>query len=152
MKKYIAYTVIALIATIGVSLGAPDKAAIEAKEKAAWQAFKDKKPDDFKKVVSADFRGVYAEGTSDMDKERSDMKKWDMKSFTISDYTATSDEKDTIITTYTVKIEGTFEGKDASGTYNAGSVWKQEKGAWMAIFHTNVKAEEATPPKPAANP
>ncbi len=56
MKKYIAYTVIALIATIGVSLGAPDKAAIEAKEKAAWQAFKDKKPDDFKKVVSADFR------------------------------------------------------------------------------------------------
>jgi len=80
------------------------------------------------------------------------MKKWDMKSFTISDYTATSDEKDTIITTYTVKIEGTFEGKDASGTYNAGSVWKMQKGAWMAIFHTNVKAEEATPTKPAADP
>ncbi len=90
MKKYIAYTVIALIATIGVSLGAPDKAAIEAKEKAAWQAFKDKKPDDFKKVVSADFRGAYAEGISDMDKELSDMKKWDMKSFTISDYNALS--------------------------------------------------------------
>jgi hypothetical protein len=114
MKKYIAYTVIALIATIGVSIGAPDKAAIEAKERAAWQSFKDKKADDFKKVVSADFRGVYAEGVSDMQKELSDMKKWDMKSFTISDYTATSDEKDTIITTYTVKIGGTFEGKDAS--------------------------------------
>jgi hypothetical protein len=152
MKKYIAYTVIALIATIGVSIGAPDKAAIEAKERAAWQSFKDKKADDFKKVVSADFRGVYAEGVSDMQKELSDMKKWDMKSFTISDYTATSDEKDTIITTYTVKIEGTFEGKDASGTYNAGSVWKMQKGAWMAIFHTNVKAEEATPPKPTADP
>ena len=137
------YAVTAFLATIAISLAAPDKAAIEAKEKAAWQAFKDKKGDDFKKVVDKDFKGVYAEGVSDMDKELSDMKKWDMKSFTISDYTAFSDEKDVMVTTYIVKIEGTFDGKDASGTYNAGSVWKQEKGAWMAIFHTNVKQEAA---------
>ena len=144
MKKYLAYIITALIASIGVSIAAaPDKEAIMAKETAAWQSFKDKKSDDFQKVVSADFRGVYAEGVSDMQKELSDMKKWEMKSFTISDYTATSDGKNTIITTYTVKIEGTFDGKDASGTYNAGSVWKQEKGAWMAIFHTNVKQETA---------
>ena len=143
MQKYLAYIITALIASIGVSIAAPDKEAIMAKETAAWQSFKDKKSDDFQKVVSADFRGVYAEGVSDMQKELSDMKKWEMKSFTISDYTATSDGKNTIITTYTVKIEGTFDGKDASGTYNAGSVWKQEKGAWMAIFHTNVKQETA---------
>jgi hypothetical protein len=143
MKKYLAYAVTALIASIAVSIAAPDKAAIEAKEKAAWQAFKDKKADDFKKVVDKDFRGVYAEGNSSMEKELSDMKKWDMKSFTISDYSAFSDEKDVMVTTYTVKIEGTFDGKDASGTYNAGSVWKEENGAWMAIFHTNVKAETA---------
>jgi hypothetical protein len=144
MKKYIAYAVIALIASIGVSIAAPpDKAAIEAKEKAAWQAFKDKKADDFKKLVAADFRGVYAEGVSDMQKELDDMKKWDMKSFTISDYNAFSGEKDVIVTTYTVKLEGTYDGKDMAGTYNAGSVWKMEKGAWMAIFHTNVKAETA---------
>ena len=143
MKKYITYTILAFFAAIAVSSAAPDKAAIEAKEKAAWQAFKDKKADDFKKVVDKDFRGVYAEGISDMDKELSDMKKWDMKSFTISDYTAFSDEKDVMVATYTVKVEGTFEGKDASGTYNAGSVWKMEKGTWMAIFHTNVKQEAA---------
>src|SRR5204862_6958941 len=106
------------------------------------QACKDKKGDRLKKVVDNDCRGASAEGISDMDEELSDMKKWDMKSFTISDYTAFSDEKDVIVTTYVVKIEGTFEGKDASGTYNSGSVWKQENGAWMAIFHTNVKAEK----------
>src|ERR1700737_3870876 len=143
MKKYITYAMTALFATIAVSIAAPDKAAIEAKETAAWQAFKDKKADDFKKVVDKDFRGVYAEGISDMQKELDDMKKWDMKSFTISDYNAFSDEKDIIVTTYIVKIEGTFDGKDASGTYNAGSVWKMENGAWMAIFHTNVKQEAA---------
>src|SRR5437868_10491046 len=142
MTKSITYAVIALIASIGISIAAPDKAGIEAKEKAAWQAFKDKKADDFKKVVDKDFKGVYAEGVSDMDKELSDMKKWDMKSFEISDYTAFSDEKDVMVTTYVVKIEGTFDGKDASGSYNAGSVWKMENGQWMAIFHTNVKQEE----------
>src|SRR2546423_15403058 len=142
MKKLISYVVIAFFATIAVSIAAPEKAAIEAKEKAAWQAFKDKNADDFKKVVDKDFKGVYAEGVSDMDKELSDMKKWDMKSFAISNFTAFSDEKDVMVTTYVVKIEGTMGGKDASGTYNCGSVWKEENGAWMAIFHTNVKAEK----------
>ena len=142
MKKSLSYAVAVLLAIAAVSIAGPDKAAIEAKEKTAWQTFKDKDATGFQKVVDKDFKGVYAEGVSDMAKELSDMKKWDMKSFAISDYTAFSDEKDVMVTTYVVKIEGTFDGKDASGTYNAGSVWKMEKGAWMAIFHTNVKAEK----------
>src|SRR2546428_13179011 len=100
MKKYMTYAVAAFFATIAISLAAPDKDAIMAKEKAAWQAFKDKKADDFQKVVHADFRGVYTEGMSDMQKELSDMKKWDMKSFTISDYTIASVGADTIMSTY----------------------------------------------------
>ena len=140
MKKLMSYTMIALFATLGVSIAAPDKDAIMDKEKAAWQAFKDKKADDFKKVVDHDMIGVYAEGISDMKQEMEDMQKWDMKSFAISDYKAISDEKDVMVTSYTVTIEGTFDGKDASGIYNAGSVWKLENGKWLAIFHTNIKA------------
>ena len=143
MKKYISYSLVTFFAIALAAFASPDKAAIEAKEKEAWQTFKDKNAEGFKKVVDKDFKGVYAEGMSDMDKELSDMKKWDMKSFTISDFTAFSDEKDVMVTTYTVKIEGTIEGKDVSGTYNAGSVWKEENGAWMAIFHTNIKQEAA---------
>jgi hypothetical protein len=138
MKKLMSYTMIALLATIAVSIAAPDKDMIMEKEKAAWQAFKDKKADDFKKVVDHDMIGIYADGISDMAKEMSDMQKWDMKSFTISDYKAHSDEKDVMVTSYTVTLEGTYDGKDASGTYNAGSVWKLENGKWLAIFHTNV--------------
>ena len=143
MKKYLAYAVTVLIASIAVSIAAPDKEAIMAKEKAAWQAFKDKNADDFQKVVDKDIRAVYVEGVSNMQGELASMKKWDMKSFTISDFDAFSDEKNVMVTTYTVNVEGTVDGKDASGTYNAGSVWKMENGAWMAIFHTNVKAETA---------
>ena len=140
MKKLMSYTMVALLATITASNAIPpDKAAMEAKEKAAWQAFKDKNEGEFKKLVDKDFRGVYDAGISNIQKDLDDMKKWDMKSFEISDYDMFSDEKDVVVATYKVKLEGTYEGKDMSGTYNAGSVWKQENGKWMAIFHTNIK-------------
>lgn len=141
MKKLISYTIVAFFATITVSIAAPDKAAIEAKEKAAWQAFKDRKADDFKKLIDKDFRGVYADGIYNLQKQVDAMQKWDMKSFTISDFDSFSDEPDVMVTTYTVKIEGTFDGTDHSGTFNSGSVWKKENGVWMAIFHTNAKQE-----------
>ena len=67
MKKQITYLMIALLATIAVSNAAPpDKATMEGKEKAAWQAFKDKKPKRTSKKSSiSDFRGVYDEGMSE---------------------------------------------------------------------------------------
>ena len=144
MKKYISFAVTALFATAAISIAAtPDKAAMMAKENAAWQAFKDKKADDFKKLVDKDIRCVYDNGISNMQKELDDMPKWDIKSFTISDFDMFSDEKDVIVTTYTVKVEGTNGGKDMSATYNAGSVWKEENGQWLAIFHTNMKQAAA---------
>ena len=140
MKKQITYLMTALLATIVVSNAAtPDKAAMEGKEKAAWQAFKDKNEAEFKKLVDKDVRGVYDTGVANMAKELDAMKKWDMKSFAISDYDIFSDEKDVIVSTYTVKVEGTFDGKDMSGTYNAGTVWKKEGSNWLAIFHTNIR-------------
>jgi len=144
MKKQITYLMTALLATIVVSNAAtPDKAAMEGKEKAAWQAFKDKNEAEFKKLVDKDVRGVYDTGVANMAKELDAMKKWDMKSFAISDYDIFSDEKDVMVSTYTVKVEGTFDGKDMSGTYNAGSVWKKEGSNWLAIFHTNIKQAAA---------
>src|SRR5947207_15307402 len=132
---------IALLATAAISSAATNEDMMQEKEKAAWQAFKDKKPDDFKKVVSPNLVAVYAEGMSDLQKELADMQKWDMKSFAISDYKVTSDGSDADVTTYKITIEGAYDGKDQTGTYNAASVWKKQKGKgeWQAIFHTNIK-------------
>jgi hypothetical protein len=134
---------IALLATIALATAATNEDAMMEKEKAAWQAFKDKKPDDFKKLLSANLVAVYAEGMSDMQKELADMQKWEMKSFAISDYKVTSDRPNLVVTTYKVAVEGTYDGKDQSGTYNAASVWKKQKGEWQAIFHTNVKERKS---------
>jgi ketosteroid isomerase-like protein len=145
MKKYISLAMTALFVTTAVSIAGPENEALMAKEKAAWQAFKDKKADDFKKVVHPDMIGIYAEGISDMKKEMADMQKWDMKSFAISDYKVVPVGSDTAVTTYKVALQGTYDGKDASGNFNAGSVWKMDKGGgWIAIFHTNVKEAPAT--------
>jgi len=141
IKKYISYTMMALLGTVALSTAASTEDVMQEKEKAAWQALKDKKTDDFKKVVSPNLVAVYAEGMSDLQKELADMQKWDMKSFAISDYKVTSDGSDTVVTTYKVTIEGAYDGKDQTGTYNAASVWKKQKGKgeWQAIFHTNIK-------------
>ena len=146
MKRMITFTTIALLATVGISIAATGDDAMQEKEKAAWQAFKDKKPDDFKKLVSAKMVAVYVEGMSDLQKELADMQKWDIKSFEISDYKVTPAGPDTCVTTYKVAVEGTYDGQDQSGTYNAASVWKKQKGEWRAIFHTNVKEAPATKP------
>jgi hypothetical protein len=139
MKKYFGYTMIALLAPIAICAAASNEDMILEKEKAAWQAFKDRKADDFKKVVSANLVAVYDQGMSDMQKELTDTQKWDMKSFAICDYKMTSDGSDTVVSTYKVVVEGTYDGKDQSGTYNAASVWRKKKGQWQAIFHTNIK-------------
>src|SRR5882757_8466440 len=97
MKKYLTYAIAAFIATTVVAIASPEAEVLQSNEKAAWQAFKDKKADDFKKVVAANFVGVYAEGVSNMKKEMDDMQKWDMKSFAISNYNIVPDGADTIV-------------------------------------------------------
>ena len=65
------------------SLAAPDQEAIIAKEKAVWQAFKDKKVDDLRRLLSPDVVSVYADGIVNMQERLGDMSKNDMKAFSV---------------------------------------------------------------------
>jgi len=145
MKKYLTSVMTVLFATIAVSMASPDKDAIIANEKAAWQAFKDKKADDFKKLVSADLVAVYADGMMDMKAELDAMAKTTVTSFSLSDFNVTMTDADTAIISYKVKLESKMDGKDNSGDFNAASVWQMKNGTWQAIFHSDMKQA-----KPAA--
>ena len=150
MKKLIAYTATAFLATIAISFAAPDnKETIISGEKAAWQAFKDKKPDDFKKLVSSDLVAVYADGTYNMQKELDAMAKTDVKSFDLSDFNVSFPDHNTAIVTYKANMDATLEGKDISGSYNVGSVWHLVNGKWTAIFHADSKVASPPPTSPA---
>jgi len=139
MTKYLTCTLTIFFTAVVISL-ADDKATVLANEKAAWQAFKDKNAEAFQKVVDKDIRVVGEEGVNNMAKELADMKRWDLKSFSFSDVDSFSDEPDVIVITYKATLQGTIDGKDISGDYQCGSVWKKEGANWLGIFHSSAKA------------
>ena len=143
MKKYLTYAIAALFATTLVALAGPNDDAIIANEKAAWQAFKDKKADDFKKVISNDLVAVYADGIMNMAAEMDAMSKTTMKSFALSDIKVTMTDADTALIAYKCKVESSFDGKDNSGTYNCGSVWRKMGSEWKGVFHADSKEAPA---------
>jgi ketosteroid isomerase-like protein len=140
MKKLLALALITLFATSAVMF-ASDKETLITAEKNAWQNIKDKKWDDFRKMFSADYKGVYSDGINSVDKEMAGVKALDLKSYTLGDIDVVSIDKDAALLTYTVTFEGAEGGKDASGKMNAASVWKKEGNDWRCVFHTDVKAE-----------
>lgn len=147
MKKMITYIATALLATIAISFAASgDKDAIISKEKAAWQAYKDKKTDEFKKLLSMDLVTVYADGMHNLQQELDAMSKTDMKSFDLSDFNVVFPNPKTAMITYKAKVDATSGGKDVSGSYNVGSVWHMAKGQWVGIFHTDMKVEAPATP------
>ena len=139
MKKLIALTLVALVANSAAVFASPDKDTLVAAEKNAWQNIKDKKWDDFKKIFSADFKGVYGDGIHNLDKEMTGVKTLDLKSFTLGDIDVVFLDKDAALLTYTATVEGTEDGKEASGKMNAASVWKKEGNDWRCVFHTDVQ-------------
>lgn len=141
MKKLIALTVIGLFAASAAVFASPDKDALITAEKNAWQNIKDKKWDDFKKIFSADFRGVYADGINKLDKEMAGVKGLDLKSYDLGDIDFVSIDKDAAMVVYTATVEGTQDGKDVSGKINAASVWKKEGNDWRCVFHTDVQTK-----------
>ncbi len=141
MKKLIAFTLLALFATASGVLASPEKDALIAAEKNAWQNIKDKKFDDFKKVVGSDFRGVYPSGINKLDKEMTEIKKLELKSYSLGDMDVVMIDKDAALLTYQATVEGTEDGKDVSGKMNAASIWKKEGNDWRCVFHTDMKTE-----------
>lgn len=141
MKKLLSLAVTAFFAMAALSLASPDKDAIIAGEKDAWQNIKDKKFDVFQKMLATDFRGVYASGINKADKELASVRTLDFKSFTLGEMDVVFINKDAAMVTYQVTIQGTEGGKDISGKANAASIWKKDGNDWRIAFHTDVKAE-----------
>jgi hypothetical protein len=141
MKKLFTLIAICLFGFASGVFAAGDKETIMDKEKAVWQTVQDKNLDAFRKYFANDFRSVYAEGIYTIDQEVDSVRKVDLKSFSISDSTVVTPDKDTALLTYKVTTQGTQAGKDMSGTWNCASVWHKSGAEWRVIFHTEVKAQ-----------
>jgi len=138
MQKYIAYVVGAFVFTIAVSIAAPDRDEIIAKEKSVWEAFRDKNVDAVKKLVSPDVAAVYPDGIYNFQQRLDSMNKIEMKSFSLSDFNVVRPAGDVVVVSYKAKVEG----KDGWSDLNCGTVWNLKNGEWKAVFHSDMKAEQ----------
>jgi len=120
---------------------ASNETAITDLETSAWEAYKNKQADAFKKLMSKDYSGEYAEGIKNLDTEVADMAKADLRDYSLADMKVVFPSTDVAVITYKSTIQQTSEGKDMSGTYNSGSILVKKGGKWLEIFHTEVKAQ-----------
>src|SRR5437867_10757548 len=120
---------------------APNESAINDLEKSAWEAYKNKQADAFKALLSKDYCGVYADGVKTLDAEVADMAKTDLRDYSFADVKVTFPHAKVAVITYKTTQHATSGGQDVSGTYNSGSVWVQQGGSWVGVFHTETKVQ-----------
>ena len=118
-----------------------NQTAITDLEKSAWEAYKNKQADAFRKLMSKDYYGTYAEDIENLDREVADMAKADLRDSSLADMKVVFPSTDVAVITYKATIQQTSEGKDMSGTYNSGSIWAKKGGKWLEVFHSEAKAK-----------
>ena len=151
MKNQFILFCIGLIAAAPICFGqaSPSKSArlhtkeavITDSEKSAWEAYKNKQAEAFKKYLAIDYCGFYAEGIKNADKEVAEMEKTELRDYSLADMKVTFPGPNVAVTTYKAIVQSSSEGKDTSGTYNAASVWITKGGKWLIIFHTEAKSQ-----------
>jgi hypothetical protein len=133
-----------------------------AKEKAIWDAIKNKDYDTFGNLLAAEQLEVMSEGISDKAQSLTGVKEFEPSELTFNDWKFMSIDRDSFILTYSVTMKGKYKGREfPAETARASSAWVNRAGKWEAIYHqeTPVKppapAPSTTPmssPSPAASP
>ncbi len=120
---------------------ASNEKAITDLKKSAWETYKNKQGDAFKKLMSKDYYGEYAEGIKNLDREVADMAKTDLREYSLADMKVVFPSTGVAVIMYKTTMQQTSEGKDMSGPYNSASIWVKKGGKWLEVFHTELKAQ-----------
>jgi hypothetical protein len=135
----------------------PSEADMIAKEKAAWDAFKRKDADAFKKLLAPEYVEVTPNGPGDTAATLAAMKDVEISDLAFADWKMTQIDKDLVLLTYTTTQKGTYKGQAFDGTNRHGAAWINRNGEWLAIYFQETPVPKVPPPpppasKPAASP
>lgn len=129
-----------------------------AKEKAIWDAIKNKDYDAFGNMLAEDQIEVTGEAVYDKTGSIASVKKFEPTEVTFSDWKFMSLDKDSYVVTYTANMKGKYDGKELpSGAGRCSSAWVNRGGKWLAIYHQECPVKPPMPPmnspaKAAASP
>jgi hypothetical protein len=133
------------------TMAPPSEADMIAKEKAAWDAFRAKNADGFKKMLAPDYIEVLDSGTRDTAATIDGMKDFEISDLTFADWKMTTIDKDAVLLTYTVKVKGSYKGNAVpEGPYREASAYVNRNGEWLATYYqeTLAQPEQPMPPPP----
>jgi len=123
-----------------------------AKEKAAWDAFKRKDADAFKKTAAAEYIGISGSGVTDLAATVAVMSDVMISDVTFADWKMTTIDKDLLLLTYTTTQKGTYKGQAfPEGPYRHAAAWINRNGEWVNIYFQETLASTAPPPPPPAS-
>jgi len=127
----------------------PSEADIIAKEKGAWDAFRHKDADAFKKTMAPEYIGVQWDGTHDVASSLAAMKDAELTDVTFADWKMTTIDKDAVLITYTATVKGSYKGKPIpDGPYREASAYVNRNGEWTNIYYQETLARTMPPPPP----
>jgi hypothetical protein len=121
-----------------------------AKEKAIWEAIKNKEYDAFAAMVDEDQLEVRAEGVVDKATSVDGVKQFEPSEVNFSDWKYLPIDKDAFVVIYQASVKGKYQGKEFKPqTANNTSAWVYRGNKWLAIYH---QESEVKPEPPAAKP
>lgn len=108
-------------------------------EEMAWAAIKDKRWDDFSKMLADDYQGVYADKIADKAGEMEGVKKGSVTSATLSAMKVTWIDKNAALITATMNGTGMSpDGTAMNFAMRTASVWRKNGKNWMIVYHTDM--------------
>ncbi len=147
--------IIAIFAFVFVAAGAAQAqtslaATLEAREKAAWEAFGKGDGKFFEGFLTADSMLISDWGINDKASTVKDinMKPCELKSFKFNNFKAVSLNATTAIVTYEAEQDATCGGQPSPKKVYASSVYVKVKGKWLGAHHQESTAMEMPPTAP----
>lgn len=127
-------------------------ADITAKEKAAWDAIKNKNYDGFAAMLADDQIDVEEDGVYDKAGTVKGVKDLALTEISFSDWKVTRVDKDAVVVSYTASVKGSMNGKPIppNASRRESTAWLNRGGMWMAVYHQGTGIEQM--PAPAGSP
>lgn len=139
-------------ANVATAPAAVTEADAVAKEKAAWDAIKNKDYEAFGNMLDEGQVEVTGEAVNDKAASIANVKVFEPSDVNFSDWKFLSIDKDVFVVTYTVSYKGKYKGKEfPAESARASSAWVSRGGKWLAKYHQEcpVKPAITSPARPA---
>jgi hypothetical protein len=134
-----------------------------AKEKAAWDAIKNKDFEAYGNMLADDGVEVLPDAVHDKAATLAGVKDFEPTEVTFSNWKYLPIDKKAVVVIYHVDVKGKYQGKEfPPQSVTASSAWVNRNGKWLAVYHQECElsptpmpsppTSKSSPPKPGATP